>query len=51
VLEFGLSVVGDDSEIGIKLKNGQQLTGYELHLMLDVFLLHTRLARPVLAKP
>lgn len=51
VLEFALGVVGDDSDIGIKLKNGEQLTEYESHLMIDVFLLHTRLSRPRLAKP
>jgi hypothetical protein len=51
VLEFALSVVGEDSDIGIKLKNGEQLTDYELHLMLDVHLLHKRLARPAVAKP
>ena len=42
-LEFALSVVGHDSEIGEKLKAGRALTEYELHLMIDVFLLHVRL--------
>ena len=50
VLEFALSVVGDHSDIGVKLKKGEQLTGYELHLMVDVHLLHNRLARAVIAK-
>lgn len=44
VLEFALTVVGEDSDIGIKLKNGEQLDEYERHLMLDVYLLHKRLA-------
>jgi hypothetical protein len=43
VLEFALEVVGDSDEIGAKLKAGEQLTDYELHLMLDVYLLHYRL--------
>jgi hypothetical protein len=42
-LAFALTVVGEDSEIGEKLKAGTPLTEYELHLVVDVWLLHTRL--------
>ena len=42
-LEFALEVVGEDSEIGVKLKAGTPLTDYESHLVIDVFLLHYRL--------
>jgi hypothetical protein len=42
-LEFALTVVGEDSEIGEKLKAGEALTEYERHLVLDVWLLHRRL--------
>jgi hypothetical protein len=42
-LEFALSVVGEDSEIGEKLKTGTPLTDYESHLLVDVHLLHVRL--------
>ena len=44
ILAFALTVVGEDSEIGEKLKAGQALTDYELHLVVDVYLLHKRLA-------
>jgi hypothetical protein len=43
-LEFALTVVGEDSEIGEKLKAGRTLTDYELHLVVDVWLLHKRLS-------
>ena len=51
VLEFALSVIGesgftgDDELSGMtgKLKAGQQLSDYELHIMIDVLLLHKRL--------
>lgn len=43
VLEFALSVA--DRDIADKLKAGQPLSDYELHLMLDVYLLHKRLGR------
>jgi hypothetical protein len=42
-LEFALTVVGEGSEIGEKLKAGRALTEYERHLVLDVWLLHSRL--------
>ena len=42
-LEFAFTVVGQDSEIGEKLKTGKALTEYELHLVIDVWLLHKRL--------
>jgi hypothetical protein len=41
-LEFALTVVGEDSEIGEKLKAGKALTEYERHLMIDVWLPHYR---------
>lgn len=51
LLKLALDVVGDgntDNEltdrIAKKLKTGQSLDDYELHLMEDVFLLHARLA-------
>lgn len=44
VLDFAVSVVGEDTEIADKLKAGQPLTDYELHLMLDVHLLRKRLS-------
>lgn len=50
-LELALDVVGDGSTgnelidgISNKLQTGQKLDPYELHLMLDVFLLHAKLA-------
>ena len=50
-LELALDVVGDGSSgdelidgISNKLQTGQKLDAYELHLMLDVFLLHAKLA-------
>ncbi len=43
LLEFAIEVVGE-SDIADKLRAGQQLTDYELHLMLDVYLLHKRLS-------
>jgi FKBP-type peptidyl-prolyl cis-trans isomerase 2 len=43
-LEFALTVVDEDSEIGEKLKAGKALTEYELHLMIDVWLVHMRVA-------
>ncbi len=47
LLEFALSVVGENSEIGEKLRAGRPLTHYERHLMIDVYLLHERLgSRP-----
>jgi hypothetical protein len=47
VLELALGVLGQDDlskKMAAKLKTGQSLDDYELHLMLDVFLLHARLA-------
>lgn len=48
VLEFALGIVGetdDDFLSGIaeKLKAGDKLDDYELHIMVDVLLLHERL--------
>jgi hypothetical protein len=47
-LAFALSVIGDESEIGEKLKAGTALTDYEGHLLVDVYLLHCRLQSGVL---
>lgn len=50
LLELALEVVGDGSTgdelmdgIANKLVSGQELSDYELHLMVDVFLLHAKL--------
>lgn len=43
-LEFALTVVGEHSEIADKLRAGQPLSGFELHWMVDVVLLHKRLS-------
>ena len=50
-LEFALAVVDHDSEIGEKLKAGRALTEYDLHLMIDVLLLHVRLGSRKLDLP
>ena len=42
-MEFALGTVGENAEIAEKLKAGQQLDGYELHLMEEIYLLNTRL--------
>src|SRR5690242_9741652 len=42
MLEFALDIAND--EIGQKLKAGEPLDGYEMHLMIDVWMLHIRLA-------
>lgn len=42
MLEFALDIANDD--IGRKLKAGEPLDDYELHLMIDVFMLHIRLS-------
>jgi len=44
LLEFAVDVAGDHTEIVENLKAGHQLGDYEMHLMIDVFLLHARLA-------
>jgi hypothetical protein len=41
-LTFALDAIADDG-IAAKLKAGERLSDYELHLMVDVYLLHTRL--------
>ena len=43
LLEFALDVAWDD-EIARKLIAGETLTDYEFHIMVDVVLLHVRLA-------
>lgn len=42
LLEFALDLVRDDG-IAAKLQAGQKLNPYELHLMVDVFLLHRKI--------
>jgi hypothetical protein len=49
-LEFALAAIGQDSEIGEKLKTGRALTEYELHLMI-VLLLHVRIGSRKLDLP
>lgn len=44
LLEFALDIASD--EIGEKLKTGETLSDYELHLMVEVYLVHARLASP-----
>lgn len=51
LLELALDIVGDGGSgdelmdgIANKLNSGQKLDDYELHLMVDVFLLHAKLA-------
>jgi hypothetical protein len=43
LLEFAVETVGGNKALAEKLRTGQQLDGYELHLMLDMHLLHARL--------
>lgn len=46
-----VDVSGDDElsnfmrNIGVKLKSGQQLGDYEYHILVDVLMLHARLAQ------
>ncbi len=42
MLEFALDIA--NGEIGEKLKAGEPLSNYEMHLMIDVFMLHIRLS-------
>lgn len=43
LLTYALDVIPDDV-IGAKLKAGEKLSDYEMHLVLDVYLLHERLS-------
>lgn len=43
LLEFAIGIVGENHDLAEKLRTGQRLSEYELHLMLDVFLLRARL--------
>lgn len=43
-LEYALSILNPEDPICAKLQAGEQLTDYELHLMVDVYLLHERLS-------
>ena len=45
VLECALSAVQDENTAD-KLRNGEPLSDFEKHLIVDVALLHMRLARP-----
>jgi hypothetical protein len=42
VLECALMAAGDEG-IAAKLRNGEKLSDYEKHLMIDMWLLHLRL--------
>lgn len=42
LLTFALDLVADDA-ISAKLRAGQELIDYEMHLMLDAYLQHARL--------
>ncbi|TKW61093.1 MAG: hypothetical protein DI628_00225 [Blastochloris viridis] len=42
-LDFALGILNPEDVIYKKLKEGQPLSEYELHLMVDVYLLHERL--------
>lgn len=44
LLEFAISVVDPRTGIPEKLRAGQRLDDYEMHLMFDMYLLHARLA-------
>jgi hypothetical protein len=41
--ELAVDSVGGNADLAEKLKLGQQLSEYELHLMFDMYLLHARL--------
>lgn len=43
-LAFAISVVGEASDLADKFRTGEPLSDYELHWMVDVVLLHKRLA-------
>jgi hypothetical protein len=43
VLDFAIEVAGEGTDIADKLAAGVSLSDYELHLLLDVYLLHCRL--------
>ncbi len=44
VLEFALTLLGEDDEIARKLIAGEKLDDYEQHIMIDVYLLHAKLS-------
>jgi len=54
VLEFALEIVGEgdefSNEIARKLKAGAKLGDYESHILMDVWLLHIRLAAQTRAR-
>lgn len=43
LLESAVEVVGGNEGLAEKLRSGRPLDSYELHLMLDMYLLHARL--------
>ena len=43
LLELAVDAASENSELAAQLKAGQQLSDYELHLMVDMYLLHARL--------
>ena len=44
LLELAIGTVAGNPELVDKLKSGQPLDDYELHCMVDMYLLHARLA-------
>ena len=44
LLEFAIETVVGNPALVEKLRSGQQLRDYELHLMVDMYLLHARLS-------
>jgi hypothetical protein len=44
LLELAVDAVGGHTELANKLRSGQQLDDYEMHLMVDMYLLHARLS-------
>lgn len=43
LLAFAVATAGGNVEIAEKLNAGERLSDYELHLMVDVYLLHAKL--------
>lgn len=44
LLELAVEAVGGNAELAEKLRAGQALDEYQLHLMFDMYLLHARLS-------
>ena len=43
LLEFAIDIIPGNPDLVAKLRAGQQLDDYELHCMIDMYLLHARL--------